>query len=237
MDRAPPRDRRPGGHSARARIPAIIVGGSIAKGRETPSWDVDILLVATDAEFARRLRHLDLWYRNSAVADYPGGYVDGHVVDRQCLVDEADHGSEPARAAFRGAFVPYARIPDLEALLARIPVYPDRERREKITPFYSQFALLKGFVAKGETRADPDLLRWAATDMMLYGGRLILAHNCILYPWRKWLMYEVSTPRTSPPTSWTWQIASSRGRAKRRPPPSGSASRRSAIGGCPSRRP
>jgi len=115
------------------RYQAIIVGGSIAKGRETPSSDVDILLVATDTEFAHRLRHLDLWYRNSAVADYPGGYVDGHVVDRQFLVDVADHGSEPARAAFRGAFVPYARIPDLEALLARIPVYPERERQEKIT--------------------------------------------------------------------------------------------------------
>jgi predicted nucleotidyltransferase len=170
----------------------IIVDGSIAKGREKATSDVDILLVATDVEFARRSCDVDLWYHNDEVADYPGGYVDGHVVNRQFLVDVADHGSEPARAAFRGAFVPDARIPDLAALLARISVYPEHERREKITAFYSQLALLKGFVAEGEARDDPYLLRWAATDMVFYGSRLILAHNRILYPWRKWLMDEVT---------------------------------------------
>lgn len=173
------------------RYLAIIVGGSVAKGRETPASDVDVLLVATDAEFQRRLRDVDLWYHNGEVADYPGGYVDGHIIDRQFLIDAADHGSEPARAAFKGAFVPYSRIPDLEDLLARILTYPEHERQAKITAFYSQLALLKGFVAEGEARQDPYLLSWASTDMVFYGSRLILAHNRLLYPWRKWLMYEV----------------------------------------------
>lgn len=174
------------------RYRALIVGGSIAKGRETPTSDVDILLVATDDEFRRRVQDVDLWYSNREVADYPGGYVDGHVIDHQFLIDVADHGSEPARAAFVGAFAPYARIPDLDALLARIPVYPEHERVAKITAFYSQLALLKGFVREGKERGDHYLLSWAATDMVFYGGRLILAHNRILYPWRKWLMHEVA---------------------------------------------
>jgi len=89
------------------RFPTLIVGGSIAKGREKADSDVDILLVATDEEFARRLREVDVHYVDLEIADYPGGYVEGKVIDRQFLVDAADHGSEPARAAFKGAFIAY----------------------------------------------------------------------------------------------------------------------------------
>lgn len=182
------------------RYLAIIAGGSVAKGHATPASDVDSLLVATDDEFRRRLRHADLWDSNRAVPSYPGGYVDGHVIDRQFLLDAADHGSEPARAAFVGAVAPYARIPDVDVLLARIPVYPERERADKNAAFYSQLTLLKGFVREGEARGDRYLPSWAAADMVFYGGRLILAHNRILYPWRKWLMHEVAHAPDKPET-------------------------------------
>ena len=90
---------------------AIIVGGSIAKGLERPDSDLDLILIATDEEYDRRVAADDFWYYNPDLADYPGGYVEGTVANYRYLLEVADHGSEPARAAFRGAFVPYSQIP------------------------------------------------------------------------------------------------------------------------------
>jgi len=220
------------------RYPALIIGGSIAKGRELPDSDVDILLVATDEEFARRLREVDVWYKDDQLADFPGGYTEGKVIDRQFLVDAADHGSEPARAAFKGAFIAYSRIPDLSDLIARIPVYPERERAEKIRAFYIQLdAASAWFMTDAEKSDDPYLRAWAATTAVFYGYRLILAHNRILYPWHKWLLHEVRQAQTSQPTSWAWRSGCCVSRAGRRPRRSGIASWGSATGACPRTRP
>jgi len=174
------------------RFPALIVGGSIAKGREKADSDVDILLVATDEEFTRRLREVDVYYRDDEIADYPGGSVDGKIISRQFLVDAAGHGSEPARAAFMGALVAYSRLPDLGDLLARITAYPEHERVEKMKRFYIQLATACfWFMADAEKRDDPYLRAWAATTAAFYACRLILTHNRILYPWHKWLLHEV----------------------------------------------
>lgn len=61
------------------RYPALIVGGSLARGQEKEFSDVDVILVASDEEYARRLALKDLWYLNREIADYPGGYVDGKI--------------------------------------------------------------------------------------------------------------------------------------------------------------
>jgi len=168
------------------RYPALIVGGSIAKGYERPDSDVDILLVATDEEYARRVHAGDLWYFEREAAAYEGGYVDGKVIDLRFLRDAAAHGSEPARSAFAGARVGYTRLPELDDVLRRIPVYPEHERAGKLRAFYSQLALTHLFVPEARTRDDPYLLTWAAGEMVFWGARLLLAHN--RYPWRKWLL-------------------------------------------------
>ncbi len=170
----------------------MIVGGSIAKGRAKPESDVDVLLVATEEEFARRLRDVDVYYRDEEIADYPGGYVDGKVISRQFLLDAADHGSEPTRNAFANARVAYSRLPDVGGLLARVVAYPEHERAEKMKRFYIQLATAYSwFLPEAEQRRDPYFLSWAATTAAFYACRLILAHNRILYPWQKWLLHEV----------------------------------------------
>jgi len=102
------------------------------------------------------------------------------------------------RTAFSGAFVGYSRIPELEGLLQRIPVYQEQEHREKIEAFYSQVLLLNWLVAEGEKRKDSYLLTHAVSNLVLFGGRLILAHNRILYPYHKWFMYEVRCAEKKP---------------------------------------
>jgi predicted nucleotidyltransferase len=173
------------------RFLALIIGGSVAKGRAAADSDVDILLVATDEEYARRAAADDVGYFNQDLCDYPGGYIDGKVIDQAFLTDVAERGSEPARAAFVGAFPAYSRLPDLPALLARIPVYPEHEQQARIRSFWGEVLILNWYVGEAEKRHDAYLLAHVAADLVLFGGRLILAHNKILYPYHKWFMYEV----------------------------------------------
>ncbi|HUS15504.1 MAG TPA: nucleotidyltransferase domain-containing protein [Chloroflexia bacterium] len=174
-----------------ARYLALLVGGSIAKGRERPDSDVDLVLVVTDDEFARHEAAGTMQYLNTEIADWAGGYVEGKRVPLRFLEEVADHGSEPARSAFQGASVGFSHLPELEALLALIPVYPEADRAAKMASFYAQVEVLTWYVPEAEKRGDAYLLAWAASNLSLFAGRLILAHNRILFPFHKWFMYEV----------------------------------------------
>lgn len=168
---------------------ALIIGGSIAKGWAKPDSDVDIVLVVTDDDYQRRAAEEAYHYYTRHLCDYEGGYVDGKIVNLDFLREAADYGSEPARAAFVGAFTAFSHSNDVDSLLKCIPVYPEAERDEKIKAFYSQVLIMNWFAAEAEKRRDPYLLTHAASEMALYGGRVILAHNRILYPYHKWFMH------------------------------------------------
>lgn len=174
-----------------ARYSALIVGGSLAKGRGLENSDVDLLLVASDEEYARCVAEQHFWYFNQEICDYPGGYAEGKIIDLQFLKDVAHHGSEPARAAFVGAFLAYSRLPGLDDLLPQIPIYPEAEREEKMKHFYSQVRAHNWYAHDAERRHLRYLLAHAASEMVFYAARLLLAYNRILYPYHKWLMYEV----------------------------------------------
>jgi predicted nucleotidyltransferase len=173
------------------RFPALIIGGSLARGEEQEFSDVDIILVASPEEYARRQASKDLWYLDKEICDYPGGYIDGKIVDLAFLQDAALKGSEPARSAFQGAFPAYNHLPELPALLEQIPVFQEQERQEKMARFYSQVQLLNWFVGEAEKRNDPYLMRQSATNLVFFGGRLILEYNRILFPNHKWFMHKL----------------------------------------------
>jgi len=174
------------------RYSAIIVGGSVANGRAREDSDVDILMVASPQEYGRCAAANSFQFLSTEFTDYPGGYVDGKVIDTAFLTEVADHGSEPARFAFQGAFPVYSRLPDLEAILARIAVYPLHQQQDKMARFYSQVQVFgRYFLRKAEERSDLFQLTVSASNMVLFGGRLILAHNRMLFPCRKSLMEEI----------------------------------------------
>jgi hypothetical protein len=113
------------------KFPALIIGGSIARGWERDDSDVDFVLLATDDEYARRKATNAFAYYATDLCDYPGGYVDGKIVDWQFLQDVAERGNEPSRAAYVGVTIAYSRVPGLDDLLERITTYPAHERAEK----------------------------------------------------------------------------------------------------------
>jgi predicted nucleotidyltransferase len=76
--------------AARDETLAVLVGGSIAHGFETPASDVDVMLVVSDDDYRRRLES----------ATYEGGYVDGKYISVDFIRTVAERGNEPSRFAF-----------------------------------------------------------------------------------------------------------------------------------------
>jgi hypothetical protein len=171
-----------------ANFLALLIGGSLVKGYGNEGSDVDFMLIATDEEYARRLSTRALTYYSTDLCDYPGGYVDGKIVNVAFLEEVADRGSEPARSAFESVSVSYSRVPQLAELLDRITAYPEATHTAKLQSFHAQLLAQQWFVGEAEKRANRYLMMHAVSELVLFGGRMLLAHNKLLYPYHKWFL-------------------------------------------------
>jgi|ADGO01.1.fsa_nt_gi hypothetical protein len=54
--------------------------------------------------------------------------------------------------------------------------------------YYNEVLLLNWFVTEAVKRGNQYLLMRSVADLVLFGGRFVLAHNRILYPFHKWFM-------------------------------------------------
>ncbi len=176
----------------------VIVGGSVAKGLEREDSDIDAMIVVTDDVYGEKWKQNQLFFFSLDLCDYPGGYVDGKLVTLEFVRAAAERGSEVVRAAFSGAFVVHSKVEGLEELVRRIPVYPVDEQRDKIQSFYAQFECAYWYLGEALRRNDPYLRSRSVSDLVLFGGRLILAHNQVLYPYHKFLMTELERAREKP---------------------------------------
>ncbi|MCD9026185.1 nucleotidyltransferase domain-containing protein [Cohnella silvisoli] len=181
-----------------SRYLALIIGGSIAKGRELENSDVDVIVIATEEEFKRRQETKEFHYFRTDLSDYPDGYIDGSVVDINFLHEIAERGNEPSRAAFIGAFIAFSKIPELENVISKIREYQHSEQEQKIQSFYAHLEAMRCGIPEAEKRNDKYLLMWATNELVMYGGRMILAHNKILYPYHKWFMWELRNAKEKP---------------------------------------
>ena len=164
----------------------LIIGGSVAKGYARDDSDVDFLIIATDDAFRQRLAARDLFINRRDLCDYDGGFVDGKIVDLQFLKDVADKGNEPSRAAFQGAFAAYSHVAGLDALLQRIPVYPEAGHDERIRAFYCMAFIQHWLFHEAERHGNRYTMTRATSQLALFAGRLILAYNRRLFPYHKW---------------------------------------------------
>ena len=169
------------------RYLGVIIGGSIAKGYARDDSDVDFVIIATDEAFEQHLALRDLFINRRDLCDYDGGFVDGKIINLAFLHDLAEKGNEPSRAAFEGAFVAYSHIADLDSLLQCIPVYPEAGHDERVRAFYSMAFIQHWLFHEAERHGNRYTLTRAASQLALFAGRLILAHNRRLFPYHKWL--------------------------------------------------
>jgi hypothetical protein len=178
---------------------ALIIAGSVAKGRAQPDSDLDAMMVVSDDEFAKWMEHGNLCFQPEGICDYPGGFVDGKIINEQFIRDVDEKGSEVARSAFIGTFVAFSRIEGLDKLVKRIPQYPVHEKTEKLESFFGHFEAARWFMGEAERRGnDTYLLTRNAAQMVLFGGRMILAHNEMLFCYHKYLMDDLAKAPLKP---------------------------------------
>lgn len=170
-------------------VQVVLLGGSIAKGTERPESDVDLIVVVTDKGYAQRVEEDKVSFYFPEVADYPGGYVEGRFLSRTFLFEAAKRGSEPTRHSFTGVKAVWGDDPQVLEAVAKIPVYPEEERDLRLGAFYSQMVLNRVyFWPEGLRREDPYLKLRAASTIVLFGGRMILAFHRKLFQNQKRLM-------------------------------------------------
>lgn len=169
-------------------VRALLLGGSIAHGFGQPSSDVDIMIVIDEDEYQQRLADNRMVFFSTELATYPEGYVDGKYVSMAFLEKVAQQGSEPARFAFADAQILYSSIDGLAAQLERITRYPVEDKLARIQRFAAQLEAWYWYASEADKKHNDYLMNVAISKLLLFGGRLILAHNELLYPYHKWFL-------------------------------------------------
>ena len=184
--------------AAEPGVLGILLGGSIAHGFETEASDVDVMLVVSDEEFDSRLTRLDTAFADVELAGYEGGYIDVKYVSPGYLDLVAARGSEPARFAFDGARVLFSRLDGLDDRVAAAARYPVEVRDDRIARFAAQLEAWRWYGGEGHRKGDPYLLATSVSRVALFAGRMLLAHNQLVYPFHKWFLRVLETAQDKP---------------------------------------
>lgn len=176
----------------------ILLAGSLAHGTATEQSDVDIMLVVSDDDLAERRAANTTAFSDTPLAAYEGGYIDVKYVSPGYLDEVAERGSEPSRFAFDGAQVLFSRVDGLEAKVAAASRYPLELRDDRIARFAAQLDAWTWMSGEAEKKDNPYLLAIGVSRVALFGGRLLLAHNHLLYPFHKWFLRQLEAAPDKP---------------------------------------
>jgi len=174
--------------AGRDDVLAVLLGGSVAHGFCTESSDVDIMIIVSGEEYGRRRDADQLLYFDTTIPTYEGGYVDGKYISIDFMRKVGEKGSEPARFAFQDARIILSRMEGLPALLADIARYPAEGKAMRMARFYAQLEAWHWYTGEAKRHDNGYLFNLAVSKLILFGGRLILAHNEMLYPYHKWFL-------------------------------------------------
>lgn len=170
---------------------AILLAGSLAHGTATGNSDVDVMLLVSDEELAERTTAGTTAFADADLARYANGYVDAKYVSLGYLDEVTRRGSEPARFAFKGAKVLFSRVEGLEMRLALASRYPVEVQADRVTRFAAQLEAWTWMAGEAERKQNPYLMATAISRVALFGGRMLLAHNRVLYPFHKWFLHAL----------------------------------------------
>ena len=180
------------------RFEALIIGGSVAKGCSRPDSDIDFMIVATDEEFRNRQKAGDFFINRTDLTDYPGGFVDGKIIDMDYLKQVVDKGNEPTRAAFDQAIIAFSKVDNLASIIHAIQQYPETDRDQKLRKFYAMAFIQNWLMGEAERHGNIYTKSRAASQLVLFAGRLILAYNRIFFPYHKWFYEYLSKCKAKP---------------------------------------
>ena len=177
----------------------VVLVGSVARGEERPSSDVDVYLVVTDAAYdAAAAAGSVAWVSRDGVA-YDGGYVDVKLASPAYLQRAVAEADDPTRASLVGARVTLDRMGGLADLLSAITVLPETTWTERVRSYRAQVELYGGyFLRQAAERRDEFLLHHAAVHACLAAGRLALARERQLFRGQKYLHADLASLQALP---------------------------------------
>lgn len=181
-------DRTTEHFQAQPEVRALLLAGSIAHGLSGEGSDVDVLILVSDKDYEARVKKQQTVFVSTELAGYEGGYVDGKYLSEGFLAKVEEKGSEPARFAFADARILFSHVPDLPDRLERIVRYPVEEKFNRIARFNAQLEAWHWYVSEAAKKQNPYLMATAVSRLLLFGGRMLLAHNEMLYPFHKWFL-------------------------------------------------
>jgi hypothetical protein len=167
---------------------ALVIVGSIAHGFAAADADVDIMIVVSEEEYQRRCKENRFLYWERESSTYENGYVDGKYTSAEFIRGVARNGGEPARFAFKDACPAFSRIAGLEKLMNEAAQYPKEFKAARMRRLYSRFLEWNYFYNEGGNKNNPYMINAGICNMVLFGGRALLAWNELLYPFHKWYL-------------------------------------------------
>jgi predicted nucleotidyltransferase len=181
---------------------ALLLSGSIAHGFETRDSDVDLFVLITEEAYAARVESRQLTFVSTELATYPGGFIDAKYLSLDFMRQVAERGSEAARYAFDGVKVMFSRegfdVGELEGVIREVVKYPVEGKAERVRRFRTQLEEWRCFCGEGRKKENEYLLGLAVRKLVLFGGRLVLAHNEMLYPFHKWFLKVLESAPEKP---------------------------------------
>ncbi len=165
----------------REEVIALVFGGSVAKGMERPDSDLDGMAIVTDAYYEGLLEENRTAEVIPGHCTYEGGYFDIKYMTKDFLRKAAQKASEPTRNSFVKSRVLFTRDPEIESLVAAIPVFQEEEREEKLMSFYCDLQLNYGYFWKC-CRPEGYMKIRVASEMIYCIYRLILQEKRVLFP-------------------------------------------------------
>ena len=179
-------------------ILALIINGSVARGSAGPESDVDFVLVVTDLEYEHRESNNEIHFNCNEFCITACTEVNGSTKTERMLKWLAKNGTDVARYAFIEANIIFSKLPDLNKLLEQITTFSTHDSKDKLESFYSQVKMHYSYLEYGYYSQNTYVLNQTAVLLALFGGRMILTHNNMFYPGRKWFMTQLEEAEQKP---------------------------------------
>ena len=164
----------------REEVIALVFGGSVAKGMERPDSDLDAMVIVTQEYFDQCMKE-NRTAECLSGCTYEGGYFDIKYMTKDFLEQAALKGSEPTRNSFVKSRVLFSRDPEIEGLVAAIPVFQEKEREEKLLSFFSDLELNYNYFWKC-CKPDGYMKMRTGSEIVYALYRLILQEKRVLFP-------------------------------------------------------
>jgi hypothetical protein len=104
----------------------------------------------------------------------------------------------PARFAFAGSQILFNKIDGFANDVRKASEYPKAKQAERIKRFYAQFEAWHWYCGEALRLQNQYLLGTALSKFILFSGRLVLAHNELLYPYHKWFLKVLEGAKDKP---------------------------------------